>query len=68
MTVDDERLCHERGMEQWRASLKRPDLREEDRVRGALQAFARQHLAIEVLKSVDCAEYVTTTPTHPNFP
>ena len=45
----DERLCFERGMQQWRASLKRPDMTEEDRVKGALEAYCRQAFALPSL-------------------
>lgn len=45
----EERLCRDRAMAQWRASLKRPDLTEEDRVRGAIEAHQRQALAIMML-------------------
>lgn len=44
-----ERLAFDRGMLQWCASLKRPDLSEEDRVRGALLAYQRQALAASLL-------------------
>lgn len=39
----------DRAMQQWEASLKRPDLSERDRVRGAIDAFSRQMLANELL-------------------
>jgi hypothetical protein len=44
--TDDDRRCFDRGMEQWRASLKRPDMTEEDRVKGALDAYCRQAFAL----------------------
>lgn len=43
----DEKLCVQRGMDQWRASCKRPDLDEKARVAGALQACQRQSFALE---------------------
>lgn len=46
---DDERLAYHTAMDQWERSLKRPDLSEKDRVRGALLAFSRQMLACKVL-------------------
>lgn len=45
----DERQCFDRGMEQWRASLKRPDMAEEDRVKGALLAYVSQAYALRLL-------------------
>ncbi len=39
-------------MQQWRASLKRPDLTEEDRVKGALEAYCRQAFAIASLPTL----------------
>lgn len=44
-----EKLCRERAMEQWEASLKRPDLSERDRVSGAIAAYERQALACDAL-------------------
>lgn len=38
----EEKTCELRAMDQWKASLKRPDLSEEDRVRGAIEAYQRQ--------------------------
>jgi hypothetical protein len=38
----EENVCALRAMEQWTASLSRPDLSEEDRVRGAIEAYQRQ--------------------------
>jgi hypothetical protein len=49
--VSDERICFDRAMEQWRASLKRPDLDEEARVKGALAAYQRQAFALSALRS-----------------
>jgi hypothetical protein len=34
--ADNEKLCIDAAMHQWERSLKRPDLREKDRVRGAI--------------------------------
>jgi hypothetical protein len=45
---DDERLCIDRGMEQWVASLSRPDLTERDRVGGALMAYCGQAFALKL--------------------
>ncbi|WP_157970114.1 hypothetical protein [Pelagibacterium sediminicola] len=39
---EDERVCFDRAMDQWLASTKRPDLSEQDRVKGALLAYQRQ--------------------------
>ena len=44
----DERLCFDRAMLQWHSSLKRPDMSEKDRVKGALLAYQRQWLVLEV--------------------
>ncbi len=43
---ENEKLCDATAMRQWEASLKRPDLAEKDRVRGALEAFKRQAVAL----------------------
>jgi hypothetical protein len=48
LNAGEERLCIERGMAQWEASMKRPDLYEKARVRGALDAFARQFIALRL--------------------
>lgn len=45
----EEKTCEQRAMEQWRASLKRPDLTEEDRVRGAIAAYQRQAFVFSVM-------------------
>jgi hypothetical protein len=34
----DERLCFDAALDQWQQSLKRPDLKEQDRVKGAILA------------------------------
>jgi hypothetical protein len=47
----DERLCFERGMDQWQKSLARPDMSERDRVAGALDAYMRQAFALAILAS-----------------
>lgn len=39
---EDERVCFDRAMDQWLASIKRLDLSEKDRVKGALLAYQRQ--------------------------
>lgn len=44
----DERLCFDRALAQWKASLKRPDMSEEDRVKGALLAYQRQAFALQL--------------------
>jgi hypothetical protein len=49
LSVEDEALCMERGMEQWEKSLRRPDLDERARVGGAIAAALRQALAISLL-------------------
>lgn len=38
----EEDICFNAALEQWKASLRRPDLSEEDRVRGALLTYQRQ--------------------------
>lgn len=45
----EERTCFEAGIRQWERSLKRPDLREQDRVVGALLAYQRQAFAFTVI-------------------
>lgn len=47
--LDVEELAFQRALDQWRASLKRTDLKEEDRVKGALLAYQRQVLACDML-------------------
>jgi len=59
--VSDERLCIDRAMQHWEASMKRPDLSERDRVRGAIEAFSRQMLANELL----ALRSATPEPTGP---
>ncbi len=56
--TDDERRCFDRGMEQWRASLKRPDMTEEDRVKGALEAYCRQASALALSAPIKAGEAV----------
>lgn len=46
----EEKICEDRAMDQWRASLKRPDLSEEDRVRGAIEAYQRQAYAFTAMQ------------------
>lgn len=53
--TDDERLCFDSGMEQWRRSLKRPDMSEEDRIKGALLAYQRLALALALRRVVEDA-------------
>ncbi|MCZ7861334.1 hypothetical protein O9X98_07990 [Agrobacterium salinitolerans] len=43
-----ERVCTDRAMAQWQKSLKRQDLDEEARVRGAVEAYKRQALAFMI--------------------
>lgn len=43
--TENERLAFDSALHQWRRSLKRPDLGEEDRVKGALLAYQRQIIA-----------------------
>ncbi|MCV9964036.1 hypothetical protein OIU34_19330 [Pararhizobium sp. BT-229] len=43
-----ERVCTERAIAQWKQSLKRPDLDEEARVRGAVEAYKRQAFAFAI--------------------
>lgn len=43
-----EAICAEAAMSQWERSLKRPDLSEKDRVRGAIEAYKRQAFAFTV--------------------
>lgn len=56
--TEHEMLCEQRAMDQWRASLKRPDLTEEDRVRGAVQAYQRQAFVLSAAPAVDGLEVV----------
>jgi hypothetical protein len=44
----NENLCTEAAMAQWEKSLKRPDLQEKDRVRGAIEAYKRQAFALRM--------------------
>lgn len=46
---ESERICDAAAVRQWEASLKRPDLAEKDRVRGAIEAFKRQSIALTML-------------------
>lgn len=46
---EEEKLCKAAAMAQWEASLKRPDLTERDRVRGAIETYSRQAFACAVL-------------------
>jgi hypothetical protein len=46
-----ERICFDAGMSQWQRSKARPDMSEEDRVKGALLAYQRQAFAFEMLAS-----------------
>lgn len=51
-------ICFGRAMDQWRASLKRPDLTEEDRVKGAIAAYQRQAFALAALPPAAATEPV----------
>ncbi len=44
-----EAICTDAAMSQWERSLKRPDMQEKDRVRGAVEAYKRQALAFRIL-------------------
>ncbi|MCO5144602.1 MAG: hypothetical protein M9895_00335 [Aquamicrobium sp.] len=44
----NERVCFDRAMGQWWQSLSRPDLTDEDRVKGALHAYMRQQTALDL--------------------
>lgn len=44
-----ERVSTEAAMSQWERSIKRPDLSEKDRVRGAIEAYKRQAFAFAML-------------------
>lgn len=46
---ENERICDETAMRQWLSSLKRPDLSDRDRVIGAIEAFKRQAIALQIL-------------------
>lgn len=46
-----ERVCTDRALAQWKQSLKRPDLDEEARVRGAIEAYKRQAFAFTISPS-----------------
>jgi hypothetical protein len=51
----DERLCFDAALDQWNRSLKRPDLQEVDRVKGALLAYMRQAFALRLIAEHKCA-------------
>lgn len=46
-----EAICTDAAMSQWERSLKRADMQEKDRVRGAVEAYKRQALAFHMLPS-----------------
>ncbi len=50
--TDEERICFDRGMIQWRNSLCRQDMNEEDRVKGALLTYQRQAFAFQIRKEI----------------
>lgn len=47
--TEAEQACFDMAMQQWRKSLNRPDLSEQDRVKGALLAYQRQAFAFDML-------------------
>ncbi|MDG4675818.1 hypothetical protein P9A16_32470 [Shinella sp. 838] len=57
-----EKVSTEAAMSQWERSLKRPDLSEKDRVRGAIEAYKRQAFAF-TLSSLRPAEVGSATET-----
>ena len=54
--TEDEMVCFAHAMEAWQASRKRPDLQEEDRVKGALDAYIRQALVLTLFPSPSAIE------------
>lgn len=48
----DEQLCFDAALAQWDMSRKRQDMREIDRVKGALLAYQRQALALQMVRDV----------------
>ena len=46
---EDEEIATRAAMAQWHASLKRDDLSDEDRVRGAIEAYKRQWFTFQVI-------------------
>jgi len=52
LVASSEKDCFEAGMNRWKRSLKRTDLSEEDRVKGALQAYQRQAYAIAIVARI----------------
>ena len=55
-----EKLSTDAAMSQWQSSLKRPDLSEEDRVKGAILAYQRQFFVHMNMTSVNFAEAPTS--------
>lgn len=53
---EDEKLAYSSAMTQWEKSLKRPDMDERHRVRGALDALVRQLVACEMIRGTKLAE------------
>jgi len=53
---EDEKLCYDGAMAVWYQSLKRSDLTEEDRVKGALLAYQRHWFAIVELRKKKITE------------
>jgi hypothetical protein len=60
--MTDEELAMVSGMCQWKRSLKRPDLQEKDRVRGAIEAALRQMFACKMLAEKPVTD--EDIPTH----
>jgi len=50
--VIEEKICTDTAMSQWERSLKRTDLQEKDRVRGAIEAYKRQAFAFYMLRAL----------------
>ena len=61
-----EAICTEAAMSQWERSLKRPDLTEKDRVRGAIEAYKRQAFAFNVMVDLQ-PRLGTSFPGNENF-
>lgn len=55
MTSD---LCRENAIKQWRVSLKRKDLSDEERIIGVIEAYDRQRIALELRAVPDVPELV----------
>jgi len=53
---EQERICTATAISQWERSLKRPDLSERDRIRGAIEAYKRQAFAFCMLADLSTKE------------